>query len=274
MKKTLSTDGISDVVSWGVQIGRTKVFLREQAFVALEELRISAMNTAASQLQTRIRSYLCRSRFLLLLRSVITIQCATRRMVATSYVSRLRCNLRAMVIQKYWRTYSCWSQFQNVLFLATWCQRVWRGRKVRQSFCLSREYRASTGIVSEREDMSLVLKERDQLRLEMMQMRHELEEIKRDHTIIHSSSTSKFEDSLSKASDGHPQVRNKTRSIPMLCKKCIKKDRERCWDASSCGSTSTQSHSSNNYDQNDRSFHVDQLTSPYFCDIFSEFFSF
>jgi myosin-5 len=59
MKDKLGTvDGIENVVSWGVQIGKTKVFLRAAAFDALEELRYSSLNKAATIIQANARTFL------------------------------------------------------------------------------------------------------------------------------------------------------------------------------------------------------------------------
>jgi myosin heavy subunit len=272
-------DGFPDIVSWGVQIGKTKVFLREVAFNALEELRLSTINVAAGRLQSRTRVFLCRSRFLLILGSVITLQCATRKLLARLRVFRLRCTSRAVVIQKNWRSYSAWVYFQNSLFVAITCQRFWRGGKVRESFSSIKEYRAAISLQSfwrsyiqsvvhrqvrdaaiivqcafrvyvakrtarqlrrEANDVSLIIRERDQLRLEMKQMRVELEGIRRNGSSICPS-----HETMSRTSGMDPSVYSQSHEIKMLHQECAKKDRElrelRKQVDSLCGNKSTPS---------------------------------
>lgn len=256
-------EGITNVVSWGVQIGKTRVFLRVAAFEALEELRISTINAAATRLQSWARAFLCRSSFFLILGSVITLQCAARKLIASLCVQRLRCTSRAIIIQKHWRSYSMWSSFQNILFLTVCCQRYWRGGKVRKNFVSIKQYRAAITLQSfwrsrarcvihrrirdavivvqssfriwsakkvtreirrQARDLHLIAQERDQLRLEMKQMRRELEEIKRNHCGISGSSICVSHGSLSNTSE--PSVRSPTQEIKLLFEECAKKDRE------------------------------------------------
>jgi len=131
LKQRTKNEDIADLLSWGIQIGKSKVFLRATAFEALEKLRNSTLNDAATILQARTRSFLCQNTFYLILGSVLTLQCATRKFIASLYVRRLRFHERSITIQKQWRSYCAWIEYQNILFIATWCQRFWRGRQVR-----------------------------------------------------------------------------------------------------------------------------------------------
>lgn len=131
MKNRLVMGVPYDVVSWGVQIGKTKVFLRATAFEALEELRYCVLNKAAVTIQANARTFLERNRLVLRLGSILTLQCTVRRMMATIFVRRLRFHQRAISIQSQWRSYSAWFSYQNTVFITVWCQRFWRGRLVR-----------------------------------------------------------------------------------------------------------------------------------------------
>ena len=53
-----NSEDVKDIVSWGLQVGRLKVFLRTAAFEALEKLRGSTMNGAVITLQARTRAFL------------------------------------------------------------------------------------------------------------------------------------------------------------------------------------------------------------------------
>ena len=264
-RENSSLNGISDVVAWGVQIGKTKVFLREPAFAALEELRLSTIKAAATRLQVRIRGYLCRARFLLILGSATTLQCAARKFLACLRIAKLRCESKAIVIQSQWRSYSSWVYFQNILFIAIWCQRFWRSGKVRECFSSIKEYRAVIAIQTfwrsyiqhqvhrqvrdaaivvqcafrvwmatrmirflrrEARDVNLIARERDQLRLEMKQMRLELDEIKKNHTTVSGSSICMSQSSLSKTLGIDPTLQSNSDEIKLLYQECAKKDRE------------------------------------------------
>ena len=223
---------IDDIVSWGVQVGKSKVFLRTSAFEALEELRNSTMNEAAIVVQAQARTFLCQNKFYLILGSVLTLQCAARKLIATIYVHRLRSERSSITIQKQWRSYYAWSLYQNVLYITAWCQRFWRGGKVREKYTEIKQYRSAIVIQSAwrshvfkqchqevrncaiiiqclfrvstakrilqskrdaKGDMQSIAIERDKLRVEMRQMKRELEQAKtRQHynTIEHSDTCS------------------------------------------------------------------------------------
>ena len=155
MKNKLgSVDDIDSVVSWGVQIGKTKVFLRAAAFDALEELRYSALNKAATIIQASARTFLERNRLLLQLGSILTLQCAARKMIATITVRNLRFDRNATSIQKQWRSYSKWFSYQNILFITIWCQRFWRGRITRrdiESIIVEQMKKESVAVVEQKQ---------------------------------------------------------------------------------------------------------------------------
>ncbi|KAL3822610.1 hypothetical protein ACHAXA_006395 [Cyclostephanos tholiformis] len=131
LRQRTKNENISDLLSWGIQIGTSKVYLRTTAFDALEKFRNATLNDAAIILQARTRSFLCQNTFYLILGSVLTLQCATRKFIASLFVRELRFHKRAIIIQKQWRAYCAWIDYQNVLYIAIWCQRFWRGGKVR-----------------------------------------------------------------------------------------------------------------------------------------------
>ena len=204
---------VVDIVSWGVQVGKTKVFLRTVAFDVLEELRNSTMNKAATVLQAQARAFLCQNKFYLILGSVLTLQCAARKLIASVRVNRLRSQRSSIIIQKQWRSYSVWYHYQNTVYVALWCQRFWRGRKFRAGFVQFKQHRSAVVIQSawrshvfqqchrqmrsaaitiqcifrvgvasknlkqlkrEAKNVQSIAMERDRLRMEMRQMKREL----------------------------------------------------------------------------------------------------
>jgi hypothetical protein len=59
-KKRVSTVSTSDYGKVGIQMGKTKVFLRHKAFEALERIRSTEQNRAATKLNAMFRRYLAR----------------------------------------------------------------------------------------------------------------------------------------------------------------------------------------------------------------------
>ena len=247
-------DDNADIVAWGLQVGRTKVFLRTAAFEALEELRSATINKAAIVLQTKARAFICQNKFYLILGSILTLQCAARKLSATVYVHRLRCQERSITIQKYWRSYRAWIHYQNTLYIATWCQKMWRGLIVREEVFAIKQRRSAIIIQSawrsytfqkchhelrkaaitiqcfhrvciasrvvkklrqELKNVRSIAMERDRLRMEMIQMRQELDQLK---------NTSQPSDSWSKASTKTSESQEEM--IILLSQKCAQKDQE------------------------------------------------
>ncbi|KAL7553526.1 hypothetical protein ACHAWF_016812, partial [Thalassiosira exigua] len=250
---------VVDVVAWGVQVGKTKVFLRAVAHEALEELRNSAMNEAATKLQAHARAFLCQNKFFLILGSMLTLQCFARMIIASNRVRQLRFQERSITIQKQWRCYQAWCHYQNVLYVAIWCQRFWRGGKVRERFLEIRQYRSSIVIQSawrchvfrqchlqmttaaiaiqcfsrvcaavrtlkalkrQAKDMHSIAMERDRLRMEMRLMKRELEQARKRH---HESAIPlQHSDSYSTTLTSASQEER----IRKLAEECARKDRE------------------------------------------------
>ncbi|KAL3770357.1 hypothetical protein ACHAWU_003577 [Discostella pseudostelligera] len=257
MRQT-NVDEIADIVSWGVQVGKTKVFMRTTAFEAFEKLRNSALNKAATILQARTRAFICQNKFYLILGSVLTLQCATRKLIASLYVRRLRFNKRSITIQKQWRSYFAWIRYQNILFITAWCQRFCRGKRVRKQCVRMKEYRSAIAIQSawrshvfqqchsqlknaaiviqccyrtrasvralkqlkrEAKDIKSISMERDKLRMEMKQIKQQLEHV-RD---MHNRNTLDKSDSWTTTDK---TTASQEETIRLLSQECSKKDQE------------------------------------------------
>mmetsp|Transcript_5020 Transcript_5020/g.11043 ORF Transcript_5020/g.11043 Transcript_5020/m.11043 type:complete len:1631 (-) Transcript_5020:83-4975(-) len=253
----IKIDDVADIVSWGVQVGKSKVFLRSTASEALEVLRTATVNEAAIILQAKARTFLCQNRFYLTLGSVLTLQCFARKLVASLRVRRLRFTERAIAIQKQWRSYYAWYLYQNMMLVASVVQRFWRGRKVRERFVRIKRYRSAIVIQSawrshvfqqfhqelrnaaitiqcsvrvcistrklkqlkrEAKDVQSIALERDKLRMEMRRMKQELEQIKNRNK----NNTILRSDSWTTAKTSASQEEK----ILNLSKECAKKDEE------------------------------------------------
>ncbi|GKY99374.1 hypothetical protein MPSEU_000892100 [Mayamaea pseudoterrestris] len=112
---TLGTDDIhgekpsgsapSDFVSLGIQMGRTKVFLRRRAFDALEHLRSKKFDDAATLIQTMARGYFARIYFDICIIATIVIQTAWRRASAHHHVQNMRALRAVTVLQCSWMVF-------------------------------------------------------------------------------------------------------------------------------------------------------------------------
>jgi len=65
-------------ISNGIQIGKTKVFLRAGQMAELDALRSKVLGRSAIKIQRKVRSYLARKSFIVLKRSAIQMQAVCR----------------------------------------------------------------------------------------------------------------------------------------------------------------------------------------------------
>ena len=201
----------------GIQVGKTKVFLRRSAYDAIEKLRNNEIKLSAIIIQTSARRYLA-SRYLKeALTLTVKVQCLVRRMIATKKVNEVRRQHNARVIQKYYRRMVARDKFVKTVAVVSWGQRYWRGRVGRVRYnelnserkaiviqkrvrgyqsaraysmkkssaitiqCALRCYRAKSELKSlqaHARDLSAVADERDILRNETLSLRQALEEAK------------------------------------------------------------------------------------------------
>ena len=174
----------------GIQMGRTKVFLRQKALDALEHIRVELLHRSATKLQSVTRMFLQKYDYHYTIFSVICIQRCYRS-------HRIRCKVRqqlheqcATLIQTSWRGYLAYYQFSEVLFLCMWCQKVYRGHVVRQQFKLSRTqqrlalqlqqlYRARKArnvlrvLRAEAKSCNVLKKQKDELQQQLVQLQQE-----------------------------------------------------------------------------------------------------
>ena len=89
----------------GLQLGRTKVFLRREAFDRIEAMRSEKFFNAASSIQKIVRGKLCRDYYQYLRRCVIKIQCSVRCWIAVHRAEMQRLDNAAVKIQCAWRNF-------------------------------------------------------------------------------------------------------------------------------------------------------------------------
>ena len=123
-----------DLVSVGVQLGKTKVFLRHQAFEALEFLRGRKVNISATCIQSTFRMHYNRKKYTFALASVLKLQSCIRRHQAMKRMRFLKRSRSAVTIQSAWRGFDLYSKYSLKLLVVLWCQRVHRGNTARKHF--------------------------------------------------------------------------------------------------------------------------------------------
>jgi ankyrin repeat protein len=116
----------------GIQMGRTKVFLRHFAFECLEFMRNRLLQDSAVKLQALWRMIMTRTRFLTILASAIVIQGVARRLHSIKIVLRARGHKMATIIQAIWRGFVAERRFFAAFLIAIWCQRFYRGMIARE----------------------------------------------------------------------------------------------------------------------------------------------
>jgi myosin heavy subunit len=107
-KVPIDVQGIeSHMVKAGVQIGKTKVFLRRQTFDLLESLRLRGLVAQAVKIQTVFRMTYMRRQYEMLRSKAIIIQCWHRLLSAVRVVKNMRIAKAAKMINRYGRGMVC-----------------------------------------------------------------------------------------------------------------------------------------------------------------------
>jgi myosin-5 len=233
------------LMSVGIQVGKTKVFLRREAYEILEHLRSGKNAEAAILIQKTGRRYIDRHFYTAFRHDVIVIQCCARIKKAKEIVNERRIHYRATRIQTMWRRGIAQRHFFVTLAVAKWIQRVQRGRsgrrryetlnRTRKAIVLQKSWRGQVdrkkyesvlaailtlqcafrscharhtlkNLRVQARDLGSAVAERDALRLDVQNLRHQLNEAKvaLDNALVNvSSSTSQEELEAAHARIGH-----------------------------------------------------------------------
>jgi len=92
----------------GLQLGRTKVFLRREAFDRIEAMRSDKFYGAATIIQKTFRRMVTREHFLRLKAATVIVQCSVRVMLAKRRVHHVHAESSAIKIQSAWRARSAY----------------------------------------------------------------------------------------------------------------------------------------------------------------------
>ena len=201
----------------GLQMGKTKVFLRLRAFEALENMRNQKVNRSVLLIQSFARMHIAKTRFTVAMYAVVVIQQFVRNVKAYRLEREHRIYNSARRIQNAWRCYKAQSYLMAAYCIAWWCQSTYRGCVARQlaaymfldrkAAAIQRAYKHHTASRSfrkirramvslqarfrrrmafrvlcelrrEARDLTKVAAERDKLRQETERLRRELEQEK------------------------------------------------------------------------------------------------
>ncbi len=208
----------SNDVFYGIQMGKTKVFLRRRAFEALEYLRGRKLENAAAKIQAMARMHIARIDFEVARYAAVIIQRFVRQIEAYRSAQVLRVDNAVLRMQRAWRCYSARRILVAGLTIAWWGQSAYRGALARQ-YCayvfldnkvcmiqrawkrhlsshVFRKVRRAVIFVQnshrrrmarkelirlrqEARDVKAIAAERDKLRLESLKLKEELEKAKK-----------------------------------------------------------------------------------------------
>ncbi|PQQ00844.1 hypothetical protein Pyn_39723 [Prunus yedoensis var. nudiflora] len=116
----------------GYQVGKTKVFLRAGQMAELDAYRSEVLGRSASIIQRKVRSYLCRKKFVLLRLSAMQIQALCRGQVGRHQYENMRREAASVKIQKYGRSYISRNAYKNACSSAVAIQTGMRGLAARK----------------------------------------------------------------------------------------------------------------------------------------------
>ena len=143
----VATDTI-DLLEVGIQVGKTKVFLRRRAFDVLEKMRKDYMATAAIKIQAIGRGYIELREFREIKRSSLLLQCWSRMILSRRRVQYLRECTNSRHIQTAWRRSIARRDFLSIKTVVKWCQCMHRGANGRARYDRLNKIRKATIIAS------------------------------------------------------------------------------------------------------------------------------
>jgi ankyrin repeat protein len=122
----------SKVTFLGVQMGKTKVFLRLRAFEALEFLRGQKLDRSATVIQSFARMMSAQIQFEIAIYAVTVIQNFVRQVFAYRRLQLHRVEISVLTIQCSWRCHRARRILLAAYCIAWWAQSIYRGSVARQ----------------------------------------------------------------------------------------------------------------------------------------------
>ncbi|CAJ0590484.1 unnamed protein product [Cylicocyclus nassatus] len=127
-------------------LGKTKIFFRTGQVALLEQVRLETLNASAVLIQSRWRGYVARKRYEAMMKSIRTIQAATRKFFAVRQLHYLQMHRAAIAIQSAYRGYVCRARYQELRAAVLAIQAHYRAAKVR-AWVMKMRYEKSAIII-------------------------------------------------------------------------------------------------------------------------------
>ena len=128
----LSLDFSTRCIIAGLQLGKTKVFLRREAFERIESMRSQTYYDASTIIQSNILRYVCRKRFLNLKKATIYLQSVWRMALVTKRKQFMMLIQKTILIQSVWRRaiirHTVWSCYLEIKNAAITIQRAFKNK--------------------------------------------------------------------------------------------------------------------------------------------------
>ncbi|KAK6056117.1 hypothetical protein COOONC_06379 [Cooperia oncophora] len=112
-------------------LGKTKIFFRTGQVALLERIRVETLSVSATIIQSWWRRFVARRKYLVLRKSLLTIQAATRAFLAVRRLFYLQMYRAAIVIQTSYRRHVCESRYRKLRCAVVAIQSHFRASKVR-----------------------------------------------------------------------------------------------------------------------------------------------
>ena len=138
--------GERDLSTIGIQVGKTKVFFRRNAYETIERLLNLEMRRTAITIQSIARQYVARRGLVEAKYAIISLQCLYRSNAACRLVHKVRCEHNAAIIQKSFRRFLAHKRFQSIRYFCKSLQCLHRGITGRQLYRILNRDRKATSI--------------------------------------------------------------------------------------------------------------------------------
>ena len=133
-KQIIAKNNETSTDDWGIQVGKTKIFLRRSSYEMLETLRNNKVSSSAVRLQSFARRIVYEIRYQRLCSCIIIIQCFIRQTQATGIVHEKRRQYNSTILQTTWRRHRGMKYLQSTKYIAKWAQTHYRGSVGRSKF--------------------------------------------------------------------------------------------------------------------------------------------
>ncbi|KAL6523944.1 hypothetical protein OROMI_031039 [Orobanche minor] len=142
--KTMTEKILQRLKLGNFQLGKNKVFLRAGQIAILDSCRAEVLDSAAKQIQGRLRTFVARNDFVKRRLAAVSLQACCRGCLARNKYAAMRGRAAATVIQKYFRRWIFWRAYMQLRMASVLIQSSIRGFSTRRSFSYRKEDRAAT----------------------------------------------------------------------------------------------------------------------------------